>query len=174
MRRKAKSLYLSDDRLEKIDKLIANRMRFSQFINVLIDQFLDNNNGIENNEVDINETDLVQKTIRLNGKEAEYFTRKSNENRSSFSQEVRKVIISGMSNKPILTPEEKSALRDAESNLKKIGINLNQIAKWFNIKKELFSLNNNQIELIISILNKTIEEFDDLKKILVDIHNKTL
>ena len=174
MRRKAKSLYLSDDRLEKIDKLIANRMKFSQFINVLIDQFLDSNNEIENREVDINETDLVQKTIRLNGKEAKYFTRKSNENRSSFSQEVRKVIISGMSNKSILTLEDKSALREAESNLKKIGINLNQIAKWFNIKKELFSLNNNQIELIISILNKTIKEFDDLKKILVDIHNKTL
>ena len=174
MGRKAKSLYLSDDRLEKIDKLIANRMKFSQFINVLIDQFFDNNNGIENNEVNINETDLVQKTIRLNGKEAEYFTKKSNENRSSFSQEVRKVIISGMSNKSILTQEDKSVLRDAESNLKKIGINLNQIAKWFNIKKELFSLNNNQIELIVSILNKTIKEFDDLKNILVDIHNKTL
>ena len=79
-----------------------------------------------------------------------------------------------MSNKSILTQEDKSVLRDAESNLKKIGINLNQIAKWFNIKKELFSLNNNQIELIVSILNKTIKEFDDLKKILVDIHNKTL
>lgn len=174
MRRKAKSLYLSDDRLEKIDKLITNRMKFSQFINVLIDQFFDNNNGIENNEVNINETDLVQKTIRLNGKEAEYFIKKSNENRSSFSQEVRKAIISSMSNKSILTSDDKNALRETENSLKKIGINLNQIAKWFNIKKELFSLNNNQIELIVSILNKTIKEFDDLKKILVDIHNKTL
>ena len=79
-----------------------------------------------------------------------------------------------MSNKSILTSDDKNALRETENSLKKIGINLNQIAKWFNIKKELFSLNNNQIELIVSILNKTIKEFDDLKKILVDIHNKTL
>ena len=116
----------------------------------------------------------IKKTIRLKSNEVSHFIRIAKQNRSSFSKEVRKAILSNMTSKPILSKEEKQTLRDTENQLRKVGVNLNQIAKWYNIRKELFVLNDEQNELFRLLLEKISKEFDSLKEILINIYNKII
>lgn len=175
--KKAKTLYLTDDQLKMIEQLIENKLSFNQFFNLIIDEFLKNKKNlkrIENSKKSLSDNVSIKKTIRLKSNEVSHFIRIAKQNRSSFSKEVRKAILSNMTRKPVLSLEEKQTLRSAENQLRKVGVNLNQIAKWYNIKKELFVLNDEQNELFILLLEKISKEFDSLKEILINIYNNII
>ncbi|QRN41541.1 MAG: hypothetical protein GKC53_05355 [Neisseriaceae bacterium] len=174
-----KTVRISYDTYQQICLLIENRMTYSRFINIIIDDFLNNQSNIDklikNNAISSNINKIYRKTIYLNNKEFDYLATISKKNYLSVNAQIRKILASNIDKKTLLNFEELNTLNNLNKQLIKLGTNVDSISKYYNKQKYgIINLNESQEEYLKKLLDKTNSLLQETKNTITKIKLKCL
>lgn len=145
--------------LRQIAKKQYGKFSISYFVTQFLKKILQDNNWLETAIVPPTDTDRLE--LRLFKQEKQQLYQQANAHHMTSNAFAISIIRSHLNKTPLLTAAEIEALYQSNSQLLRIGRNLNQIAKQFN-SLEGGSITSEQIAALQKIINTHTEKVGEL------------
>ena len=145
--------------LRYIAKSQCGKSSISYFVTQFLKKLLQNNNKLETAIVPPTDTNRLE--LRLSKQEKQQLYQHANTHHMTSNAFAISVIRNYLSKTPLLTAAEVEALYQSNSQLLRIGRNLNQIAKQFN-SMEGGSITSEQVAALQNIIDTHTEKVGEL------------